>query len=493
MPAVETSSGRLDGRGLPDGLAFLGVPYAVASRWTPPLTAPSWADVRDATETGPAAPQPEREVSLFTHGELHDTDEAGCLNLNVFTPALGGSRPVLVWVHGGGFAIGNGAASLYWGERLAAAADVVVVTLNYRLGSFGWLSHPDLAAEPGGPAGNWGLLDQMEALRWVRDNIAAFGGDSARVTLAGQSAGALTAMDLLVAPGAGGLFRRAILQSPPLGDAGQPTEIAVRWAQALSDAAGGEAGHFDLRRLRSLTAPQLVSLHEQLLETPEFRGTRGGALPTVEPGSLPASPVATPGASPSLDILIGHNAEEGTFFFRSLWRPPPPPERLPGIIGHLLHSDSPQEELARRRELAGLRGESADDLSLLVQIATEAMIAGPVARWAQQRAAAVAGESHVYRYRVDHRGAEAPLGATHTAEVPLLFGTWTDGGAGQRFGGHAPGVDAVSNALVAAWGAFIHGDSPGWRPLSADRHDAELGVFGGATPSAVESLTMSRS
>ncbi len=353
MPSVETGAGRLSGRTLPRGVAFLGVPYAAAPRWAPPGPAPSWGGDRDATALGPAAPQPARAVSLFTHGEPPPFDEAGCLNLNVFTPALSGSRPVLVWIHGGGFTIGHGGASLYWGEHLAADADAVVVTVNYRLGSLGWLGHPELAAGPGAPAANWGLLDQIAALRWVREHIHTFGGDPARVTLAGQSAGALTAMDLLVAPAADGLFGRAIVQSPPLGDVGQPLEVAARWAVALSDAAGGRGGCVDLALLKAMSAAELVALHEQLLDTPEFRGTRGGALPTVEPGTLPASPVDAAGASPKVDVLIGHNLDEGTFFFRSPWRPPPPPERIAAVAGHLLHSDSPDDELASRRAARG--------------------------------------------------------------------------------------------------------------------------------------------
>jgi para-nitrobenzyl esterase len=133
-------------------------------------------------------------------------------------------------------------------------------------------------------------------------------------------------MDLLVAPRAAGLFRRAVVQSPPLGDVAQPAEVAVRWAEALSTAVGG-TGAFDVHWLRELDAERIVGLHGDLLEQPAFRGTRGGALPTVDPGSLPASPIEVPGASPEVDVLIGHTAQEGSFFFRAPWRPSPPPER----------------------------------------------------------------------------------------------------------------------------------------------------------------------
>jgi para-nitrobenzyl esterase len=432
--------------------------------------------VRDAAGPGPAAPQPRRPAATFTHGQLPGTDEE-CLSLNVFSPELDGRRPVFVWLHGGGFAIGHGAAALYSGERLAGAADAVVVTVNYRLGSLGWLGHAALAARPDDPAGNWGLLDQVAALEWVRDNIAAFGGDAGRVTLAGQSAGALSAMDLLVSPRAAGLFRRVVLQSPPLGDVAQPMAVATRWAQALSAAAGG-TGEFDLARLRELDAERIVALHETLLEQPAWRGTRGGALPTVDSGSLPASPIDVPGASPDVDVLLGHTAQEGTFFFRAPWRPSPPPDRIPSVVGHLCHTDEPEAVIDRYRERAAAAGAAEDPLSLLVEIATDAMVAQPLGQWAAARAEAVGGRSAVHRYRVDHPGAGPELGATHTIEVPLVFGTWRDGGAGERLAGQAPGAAGVAGDLVRVWTRFLHGDAPGWPAVAPAAVQPDVRVFG---------------
>jgi para-nitrobenzyl esterase len=447
MPVVEIAAGRREGRRAGDGVAFEGIPYATAPRFAPPESVAGWAGVRQVLRPGPAAPQPRRPASVFTHGELGATDEQ-CLSLNVFAPGLEGSRPVFVWLHGGGFAIGHAGASLYAGERLASAIDAVIVTVNYRLGSLGWLGHPDLAVERGAPAANWGLLDQIAALRWVRENIAAFGGDPDQVTLAGQSAGALSAMDLLVAQRAGGLFRRLVLQSPPLGDLAQAPAVAEAWAEALSGAAGG-TGPFDGARLRSLEADELVALHEQLLEQPAWRGTRGGALPTIDPGSLPKSPAEVIGASPEVDVLIGHTADEGTFFFDAPWRPAPPPERVPDVVAHLCPGEDARQVLDRY---------DGD----LVAIATDAIVVVPLLRWAEARAAAVEGASAVYRYRIDYPGAGPQLRATHTVEVPLLFGTWQDGGPGERLGGQAPDADAVSAELTAAWGRFVHGESPGW-------------------------------
>ncbi|HTP21401.1 MAG TPA: carboxylesterase family protein [Solirubrobacteraceae bacterium] len=463
MPVVEIAAGRLDGRHVGEGIAFQGIPYATAPRFAPPGPVGAWTGVRDAGSPGPAAPQPRRPASAFTHGDLPGTDEE-CLSLNVSAPTLDGRRPVFVWLHGGGFAIGHAAASLYSGVRLAADAGAVVVTVNYRLGSLGWLGHPDLAAQADGPAANWGLLDQIAALEWVRDNIAAFGGDPTQVTLAGQSAGALSAMDLLVAPRAAGLFRRAVLQSPPLGDVAQPPSVATAWADALSGAVGGTE-RFDAVRLRELEADHLVSLHEQLLEQPAWRGTRGGALPTIDPGSLPASPVELPGASPDLDVLVGHTADEGTFFFDSPWRPPPPPERVPDIVAHLRPGEDAGEVLDR------YHGD-------LVAIATDAMIAEPLTRWAAARARAVGGRSTVHRFRVDHPGAGPQLRATHTVEVPLLFGTWRDRGPGERLAGQAPGAGAVSAELVAAWTRFMRGEGPGWLPVAPESDSPQIRVFG---------------
>jgi para-nitrobenzyl esterase len=475
VPVVQTSSGRLEGRETERGFAFLGVPFAAAPRWAPPTAPPGWAGVRDATSPGPAAPQPERAVATFTHGELPPTAEE-CLNLNVFTPSLTGSRPVLVWIHGGGFAIGRGSASLYDGALLAQSAELVVVTINYRLGSLGWLGHPDLAREAGGAIANWGLLDQIAALRWVRENIVGFGGDPTRVTLAGQSAGALCTADLLVAPGARGLFQRALLATPPFGDVAQPADVAQRWAQALAGAVGISAG-FDAAQMRAVQPQRLVLTHEALLDDPAWRGSRGGAMPTLDPATLPNSPLDDQGASPDVDVLVGHTAQEGTFFFRSPWRPPPPAERIPGIVGHLFHTDRPQDVLAEYAARAAARAAPTDDLSLLVELATDAMVAQPLAGWAAARAQGVDGRSRVYRYRVDHPGAGPELGATHTVETPLFFGTWGDGGPGQRLAGQAPGSGAVAEQLRTDWACFIHDGDPGWAPLT-DQQPENIKVFG---------------
>ena len=469
---VETPAGALRGRSATAGESFAGIPYAQARRFAAPEPVPAWSDVRDAAVAGPVAPQPRRPLGEFSHGPLPPGSES-CLNLNVWTPPAeaAGLRPVLVWIHGGGFVLGAGSAGIHDGARLAAAAGIVVVTLNYRLGSLGWLYHPDLADAPGAPAGNWGLLDQIAALEWVRDSIEAFGGDPSRVTVAGQSAGALCALDLLVVQRANGLFQRAILQSPPFGDVAGDPAFARGWAEALGHAAG-LVEDFDVDALRRLAPADIVALHEALLTDPGFRGTRGGALPTLDPGSLPVSPALNPGASIGVDVLIGSTADEATFFFRAAGRRPEPDDAtLTAIVSHFPDVDDAGALIDTYRHGLG----RVDANELLVRIATDAMIASPSARWASARAAA---GGRVHRYRVDHAG-DPDLGATHTVDVPLVFGTYDDGGAGTRLAGAGGASAAVSSAMMESWGRFVHEGEPGWPALEAGC-DAPVLVFGGA-------------
>jgi para-nitrobenzyl esterase len=202
-----TSAGTLRGERAGDVEVFRGVPYARPPigelRWLPPQPAEPWAGVRDATTFGPIAPQDISPERLARRGQAMSED---CLYLNVWTPAADqGARPVVVFIHGGGVAMGSGSAPLFDGARLAARGDVVVVTLNFRLGALGSLY------APGRVATNIALRDQMLALRWVRDEIGAFGGDPASVTAVGQSSGAVAIACMLTSDSAGGLFDRAIL------------------------------------------------------------------------------------------------------------------------------------------------------------------------------------------------------------------------------------------------------------------------------------------
>ncbi|MBI3864220.1 MAG: carboxylesterase family protein, partial [Planctomycetia bacterium] len=248
--------------------------------------------IRDATRPAAICPQAPSRLS-FAMGDLADTQDEDCLTLTVWTPSAGGARrpvplPVLVWLHGGAYVSGGGALDWYSGARLAREGDLVVVGVNYRLGALGWLHHRDLCA------GNLGLLDQHAALEWVRDNIAAFGGDPGNVTLWGQSAGAQSIALLLMRASSRGLFRRAILQSAPLGAAPRLPDDATAAADGMLGELGIETSHEALKRLGQVPVVALLSAQAAVAQRIAAKaGTGGRALlpfgPVADGEILPAS------------------------------------------------------------------------------------------------------------------------------------------------------------------------------------------------------------
>jgi para-nitrobenzyl esterase len=478
---VSTGLGRVRGSRSEAGTGtWRGVPYAAPTagpgRWSPPAPPAPWPGERDARSPGPICPQPARPFSEWAHGPLVAAGE-DCLSVNVFSPPGEGPHPVLVFLHGGGWALGWGSNPLLDGEHLACRLDAVIVTINYRLGSLGWLWHPELAAEPGAPAGNWGLLDQLAALRWVAENISAFGGDPARVTLAGESAGAGSVLHLLCQPEAAGLFARAIAQSPPLHELVVGAELGAAWSEAVvARLTGGTDVSSGLETLRERPAQAIVDVHEELLATPAFRGTRGGAMPIVDPASLPVDPAQVPAVRPEIPVLIGTNSAEGTFFFRAGGRRIDPDEaRLEGMVAHLTGSEDPRGLITLQRERASAAGRSAAANDILCAIVTEAWFAAPVRRWSAARAAAGAA---VHRYLLDHPASEDDLGATHSLDVPLLYESWRDGGVAERLAGGGETTAAVSQAMTADWRRFVHAEAMEWPPLPADRQDGRIAVYG---------------
>jgi para-nitrobenzyl esterase len=265
-PVVATRYGRLQGVEERGVLVFRGVPFARPPvgklRWQPPERPEAWTGVRDATRFGPAAPQNAKMLGPVLRLGIDATSE-DCLSVNVWTPALdGGRRPVLVWIHGGAFVIGAGSQTLYDGSMLARRGDVVVVTINYRLGALGFLRLRDLTREAPPATGNEGILDQIAALEWVREEIAAFGGDPGSVTIFGESAGAISCAVLLGTPAAHGLFHRAILES---GSANyvSPPAVAGGFASGLL----AELGPIGPQALRELPAERLVAAQHRLFMT----------------------------------------------------------------------------------------------------------------------------------------------------------------------------------------------------------------------------------
>ncbi|OGB21725.1 MAG: hypothetical protein A3I66_09620 [Burkholderiales bacterium RIFCSPLOWO2_02_FULL_57_36] len=259
---IATDKGYVQGVNEPDMLKFLGIPYAAAPvgelRWKAPAPATSWSGVRDASQYGSACPQAGGAFGPRSENE-------NCLYLNVFAPKSNGPLPVMVWVHGGAFIYGDGSGTSYNPTKLIAK-NVILVTLNYRLGAFGFLAHPALSAEQEGGSGNYGLLDQQAALGWVKTNIANFGGDPANVTLFGESAGGYSVLAQVASPLASNLFQKAIVQSGAYGLASTASLAAAHTGSLAlgrftGTTFGTRAGCTDqsLACLRGLSAVQILT------------------------------------------------------------------------------------------------------------------------------------------------------------------------------------------------------------------------------------------
>ncbi len=306
--------------------SFSGIPYARAPvgalRWRPPLPPDAWDEVRDASTFGPIAPQSAALPGITSPAdpEASEPHSEDCLSLNVWTPQLpetpssqpGRGRPVMVFIHGGGFTSGSGSVFLYRGGNLVRNGDAVVVTINYRLGALGFLGHRDLA-DPDGLVGNWGIHDQLAALMWVRDNIAAFGGDPTNVTIFGESAGAFSVATLLGTPGAKGLFRRAIVQSG--GVHVHSVDDAERSAERMAAVLG--IASCDRESLERIPAVELVAATEEIgRRRPDPGMMPLPFLPVVDGVFLPEHPLAAVanGRATGVDLLIGTNRDELTLF-----------------------------------------------------------------------------------------------------------------------------------------------------------------------------------
>ncbi|MDJ1137574.1 carboxylesterase/lipase family protein [Streptomyces iconiensis] len=465
-PVVTTAQGAVRGLRQGDTTAFLNIPYAApprgAGRFAPPQPHEPWNGVRDATAPGPNAPQSERKLGsvdmspYFGPGWSRGEDY---LTAGVWTPAApSGDLPVMVFVHGGGFVAGSTRSALYDGSGFARDG-VVLVTLNYRLGIAGFLDIP-------GTPPNRGLLDVVAALRWVRENIAAFGGDPHNVTLFGQSAGATIVGGVLATPEAAGLVRRAIVQSGS-GQGAFSTEQAARVTRAAAGALGIEP---QADAFADLSDDRLVEAANQLAGIDLRTGTHHDPLVGLSPFSLvldtqPAASVAA-GLSHDIDLLIGTNTEEGNLY-------------LAPVDKYATSTDGDVDEVAARSHPEPARlvetyrkarpGASSGELRSAI-LGDALFGAGS---WALAGAHAAHGESATYAYEFAWRSPalDGQLGATHAVELPFVFD------AAQLPRLHGPsallGPDGTPADLAArmhgAWVRFARTGDPGWEPYDGMR------------------------
>ncbi|MEQ3552677.1 carboxylesterase family protein [Pseudonocardia nematodicida] len=487
MPYVHTS---VDGgtlRGLDDTVvvSHLGVPYAAdtagPNRFRAPRPVEPWNGVRDALSFGPSAPQ--NNLRAGASGALgalltrlmpragSPVEGAGmnedCLHLNVWAPSgrHDDPLPVLVWLHGGGFTFGSGNEMSFHGDVLAAAGDLVVVTVTHRLGLLGFLDLRELG-EPG--SANAGMLDLVAALEWVQRNIRSFGGDPARVTLCGQSGGSGKVATLVGMPRARGLFARAIMMSGPFGRAHTASDAAALRARLTES-----AGFSSVDELRAAPLERLLQAQASALRNvaalgggtsgrPAVLDATPGFGPAHDPEDLPLDPFGDAAADGIRDkqLLIGWTTHESTFLLAA---------------DPAFTTEMTREEAAHRIDaMAEPDGVSYADLVarfpdepphlLLGRRVSDLQFGGPSRRIADLAAAAAVGV-WAYEFRQPTEALGGLLGATHSLDIPYVFGTVDriplTGRSLERHG--------VSRAMMRAWTSFVHQGDPGWEPWTRER------------------------
>ncbi|RAQ98086.1 carboxylesterase/lipase family protein [Thermogemmatispora tikiterensis] len=474
---VETSAGKVRGTTIHDIATFKGIPYGGPTggrnRFRPPTKPEPWAGVRDALKYGPACPQPPEGMKRLRAiiGEAGREEESeDCLFLNVWTPAIadGRKRPVLFWCHGGGFSMGSGSAAFYRGTNLARRGDVVVVTVNHRLGPFGYLHLADLFGDDYAESGNVGMLDLVAALEWVRDNIEAFGGDPQNVTIFGESGGGAKVSVLMAMPSAAGLFRRVIVQSGPalrVATREKASERAERLLQALG------ISHANRGQLHEIPTQRIIEVNDAV--NPNALGPWG---PVVDGQILPQHPFdpQAPAISAQVPLIIGTNKDEATLFLLS-------DPQLSTL----------DEEGLRKRTQALLRESDAAERLLTAYARTypdrtpaeryaalvsDAMMRINSIRLAERKAAQGAAPVYMYLFTWETPILDGKLKSCHALEIPFVFDNLEPA---RRFLGATAGLTPELQELAArmsgAWLAFARRgvpaapDLPDWPPYTRER------------------------
>jgi para-nitrobenzyl esterase len=450
---VTTTTGPV--RGLEKGglRRFKGIPFAAPPvgdlRWRPPQPVAPWTEVRDATAHGPMAPQVAGALeTMLGAGSMAQGED--CLYLNVTTPACDdAARPVMVWIHGGGFVTGAGSIPWYSGVGLASKDDVVVVSVNYRLGALGFLQVPGLEA-----SGNVGLLDQVAALRWVRDNVASFGGDPGNVTVFGESAGGMSVACLLGMPDAAGLFRRALPQS----GACQSMKTTDQSAETTAE----------LAALAGVTVDDLVDLDVAPLLAAQqtINGRRligaGGAeamlpfAPMVDGLVFPRHPLAAiaDGSAAGVDLLTGTTAEEFRLFTIMLDAGPMADDRILRRVARMVGDERAAEVLEAYR--AEYPGAPNDDLANV--IATDYVFRLPAERLLEAHAPHGTVRSYRFAWRSTAFGGR--LGACHALDIPFCFDALDTGGSAFFLGEVTAGARELARGMRSAWSSFARHGTP---------------------------------
>jgi para-nitrobenzyl esterase len=461
---IETMHGKVRGERHGDVATWKGIPYAAppvgALRFRPPQPLAPWSGERDATHFGTVAAQ-SRDPRIAILSGISDKIMSGedCLLLNVFAPAdrQGAPRPVMVWIHGGAFIMGSGSTPLYHGMTFAQQG-IVVVTLNYRLGLPGLLYLGDLA--PGRDEGNYALLDQIAALRWVQNNIAAFGGDPGCVTVMGESAGAISIGTLLAMPAARGLFHRAILDSGASSLSPPTRTDATRLARGVIDELG-----VTVEQLADVPIDRLLAVQEAISRTAGL----GALAPYVDGVTVPRLPadVIREGGAAGIPLLLGTNRDEWTLF-----------EVLLGEVTVEAFEAPLRERLGPRvDQLLEVYRDAHPDRSIKrawVDLVGELAFRIPAIRLAEAQSS---HDTPVYMYRFDWKSPAfgGRLGAAHALELPFVWNRLDLPMAPILLGNDLIKLQSLATAMHGAWAQFIRtgdpngGGLPDWPRYDADR------------------------
>ncbi|MGX6445112.1 carboxylesterase/lipase family protein [Neobacillus sp. K501] len=442
---VESVYGKLQGEQVDGVFSWKGIPYAKppvgALRFRAPERPDSWKGVRQATSFSPVAPQTQKEIMEFFGNDISNMNE-DCLYLNVWSPATDGKkRPVMVWIHGGAFVSGSGSSSWYDGASFAAQGDVVVVTINYRLGILGFLHLGEIGGEEYATSGNCGILDQVAALQWVQENIAAFGGDPNNVTVFGESAGAMSIGVLLGFPSAQGLFHKAILQSGAAANV-HSSETATKVTGHLLAALQVEPTN--LSKLAELPVEQLIQVAD--LVPPMSLG------PVIDGVSLPKHPqdAIAAGSAKDVSILIGTNKDEYNIF--SVFDPEWKNADEAKVTVLFEKTFGPFVQVISKFIPGGLNQD------LFNKLLTDTIFTNPAQKLAELQ---VNQGTPVWMYRFDWETQVfgGALKSTHALEIPFVFNTLRTPNT-ENFTGSSPERQQIADQMHQRWINFARNGHP---------------------------------
>ena len=456
---VDTKYGKVQGYSENGIKIFKGIPFASPPigklRFMPPTTLNPWDGVLDATKFGPDVPQSKSVLDAFI-GMKNRKDEDS-LYLNVWTPEIDNEkRPVMVWIHGGGFTNGGGARDVYNGLFLAQRGNLVIVTINYRLGALGYLYIPEITA-------NAGQLDQIAALEWVRDNIEAFGGDPNHVTIFGESAGGVAVSTLLTMPGAKGLFNRVIAQSGTCHPKASDPRASKRGSKRLMRDLGIKYG--DIEALQQVQIKDMLKVQTKIIMSGGLIGAPSPFWPVIDGDTLPEHPLDTikKGEVKDIELLIGTNLDEAKLWgaldpSRANWDDKQLQNQLRAAMSYIGQDEQKAKEIiqvykdAREGQLSTAPSDIAD------AIYTDFLFRVSAIRVAE---AYCNFNPNTYSYLFTRPAIafNGKLGSCHAVEIPYVFGTFNTSKIAVLTG-KGPDLEAVSNKMMDTWIAFARTGNP---------------------------------